>query len=113
MHHLFVTLILKEVRCFAGVALGRSQPAMSQAITRLERATGARLFDRTAREVRLTAEGKALLPYAERMIESAAAFSAEAARLARPTIHLAYSPLVRGPAAGGARRPAGGAPRAA
>jgi DNA-binding transcriptional LysR family regulator len=121
VHHLFVTLILKEVRCFAGVAarlsfsaaaadLGRSPPAMSQAIIRLERATGARLFDRTAREVRLTAEGKALLPYAERMIESAAAFSAEAVRLARPTIHLAYPPLVGGLAARVARRLAGRAP---
>lgn len=97
--------MLRELDCFARVAdrlsfsnaaadLGMSQPAMSQAITRLERATGVRLFDRTAREVRLTGAGKALLPYAEQALDAARAFTAEAARLARPTIHLAYPPLV-------------------
>ncbi len=121
VHHLFVVLMLKEIQCFAGVAarlsfsgaaadLGLSQPAMSQAITRLERAAGVRLFDRTAREVRLTAAGKALLPYAEQVLESASAFSAEAARLARPTIHLAYPPLVGALAARIARRMAGRTP---
>ncbi len=105
MHHGFVLLMLREIQCFARVAerlsfsaaaadVGMSQPAMSQAITRLERATGVRLFERSAREVRLTAAGKALLAYAEQVIDSVQAFGAEAARLARPTIHLAYPPLV-------------------
>jgi DNA-binding transcriptional LysR family regulator len=113
--------MLKEIHCFARVAgrlsfsaaaadLGMSQPAMSQAITRLERAAGVRLFERTAREVRLTAEGKALLPYAEQVLESAHAFTAESARLARPTIHLAYPPLVGTLAARIARRLAGRTP---
>jgi DNA-binding transcriptional LysR family regulator len=121
MHHVLVLLMLKELDCFARVAgrlsfskaaadLGMSQPAMSQAITRLERATGVRLFDRTAREVRLTAEGKALLPYAEQVLESARTFTAEAARLARPTIHLAYPPLVGTLAARVVRRLAGRSP---
>ncbi|NUT38857.1 MAG: LysR family transcriptional regulator [Thermoactinospora sp.] len=114
-------LMLREIHCFAGVAarlsfsaaaadLGMSQPAMSQAITRLERAAGVRLFERTAREVRLTAEGRALLPYAEQVLESAQAFTAEAVRLARPTIHLAYPPLVGTLAARIARRLAGRSP---
>lgn len=105
MHHGFVLLMLREIQCFARVAerlsfsaaaadVGMSQPAMSQAITRLERATGVRLFERSAREVRLTAAGKALLAYAEQVIDSVQAFGAEAARLAWPTIHLAYPPLV-------------------
>jgi DNA-binding transcriptional LysR family regulator len=105
MHHVLVLLMLREIQCFARVAerlsfsaaaaeLGMSQPAMSQAVTRLERATGTRLFERSAREVRLTAQGKALLPYAEQVIDAVRAFSDEAARLARPTIHLAYPPLV-------------------
>lgn len=113
--------MLREIHCFVGVAgrlsfsaaaadLGMSQPAMSQAITRLERAAGVRLFARTAREVRLTAEGRALLPYAEQVLESAQAFTAEAARLARPTIHLAYPPLVGTLAARIARRLAGRSP---
>jgi DNA-binding transcriptional LysR family regulator len=111
-------LMLREIHCFTRVAdrlsfsaaaadLGMSQPAMSQAITRLERAAGVKLFDRTAREVRLTAEGKALLPYAEQMLESARAFTSEAARLSRPSIHLAYPPLVGTLAARIVRRLAG------
>jgi DNA-binding transcriptional LysR family regulator len=118
---LFVMLILKEIQCFVRVAAklsfsaaaadqGMSQPAMSQAITRLERAAGVRLFERSARQVRLTAEGKALLPYAEQVLESAAAFSAEAARLARPTIHLAYPPLIGALAARIVRRMASRTP---
>ncbi|MBT2234120.1 LysR family transcriptional regulator [Nonomuraea sp. NEAU-A123] len=114
-------LMLKEVQCFTRVAarlsfsvaaadLGMSQPAMSQAITRLERATGTRLFDRTARAVRLTAAGKALLPHADELLAAATAFAAEAARLARPTIHLAYPPLVGALAARVARRLAGRTP---
>ncbi|MFI7424601.1 LysR family transcriptional regulator [Nonomuraea sp. NPDC049684] len=113
--------MLKEIHCFLLVAerlgfsaaaadLGMSQPAVSQAITRLERAAGVRLFERNAREVRLTAEGKGLLPYARQVLESAQAFTAEAARLARPTIHLAYPPLVGALAARIARRLAGRAP---
>ncbi|MEV4368884.1 LysR family transcriptional regulator [Nonomuraea sp. NPDC049637] len=113
--------MLKEIHCFLLVAerlgfsaaaddLGMSQPAVSQAITRLERAAGVRLFERNAREVRLTAEGKGLLPYARQVLESAQAFTAEAARLARPTIHLAYPPLVGTLAARIARRLAGRAP---
>lgn len=113
--------MLREIHCFTRVAarlgfsaaaadLGMSQPAMSQAITRLERAAGVRLFERTAREVRLTAEGRALLPYAEQVLESAQAFTAEAVRLARPTIHLAYPPLVGTLAARIARRLAGRSP---
>ncbi|MET8986206.1 LysR family transcriptional regulator [Nonomuraea wenchangensis] len=114
-------LMLREIHCFTRVAarlsfsaaaadLGMSQPAMSQAITRLERASGVRLFERSAREVRLTAAGKALLPYAEQALESVAAFTAEAARLARPTIHLAYPPLVGTLAARVVRRLAGRVP---
>jgi DNA-binding transcriptional LysR family regulator len=113
--------MIREIDCFARVAArlsfsraaadaGISQPAMSQAITRLERATGVRLFERTARSVRLTAEGRALLPYAEQALRAASAFSAEAARLARPTIHLAYPPLAGALAARVARRLAGRRP---
>jgi DNA-binding transcriptional LysR family regulator len=66
-----------------------------------------RLFERTSRDVQLTTAGKALLPYAETLLDAAAAFGAEAARLAapaRPTIRLAYPPLVGALAARVARR---------
>ncbi|MFC4058490.1 LysR family transcriptional regulator [Planomonospora corallina] len=109
---------LRDVRCFVLVArhlgfsraaaeLRLSQPAVSQAVGRLERSLGVRLFDRTSREVRLSTPGKALLPYAEAMLESAAAFTEEAARLAvpdKPLVRLAYAPLAGALAARAARR---------
>ncbi len=91
----------------AAAELGMSQPAVSQAIGRLERALELRLFERTSREVQLSDPGKVLLPYAESLLEQAGAFSAEASRLAAPTgrtIRLAYCPLVGGLAARVARR---------
>ena len=108
----------RDIACFVVVArhlsfsraareLGLSQPAVSQAIARLERGLGVTLFARTSREVRLSDEGKVLLPYAETMLDHAGAFVAEAARLAggaRPPIRLAYCPLVGGLAARVARR---------
>jgi DNA-binding transcriptional LysR family regulator len=109
---------LRDIGCFAAVAgdlsfsraaarLEMSQPAVSQAIARLERTLDLRLFERTSREVRLTDAGRALLPYAEALLEQAATFSAEAARLAGPqgkAIRLAYDPLVGTLAAQVARR---------
>ncbi|GAA4576034.1 LysR family transcriptional regulator [Planotetraspora kaengkrachanensis] len=109
---------LRDIGCFALVArhlsfsraaaeLGVSQPAVSQAIGRLERSLGVRLFDRTSRDVRLSHTGKALLPDAEALLQAAARFSAEAARLAvpaGPTIRLAYPSLVGTLAARVARR---------
>jgi DNA-binding transcriptional LysR family regulator len=114
---------LREIACFAQVArhlsfsraareLGLSQPAVSQAVGRLERTLGLRLFDRTSREVQLSDQGKLLLPYAEELLDQAASFAAEAARLAVPAespIRLAYCPLV-GALARVARRRARHAP---
>ncbi|MER7009554.1 LysR family transcriptional regulator [Dactylosporangium sp. NPDC000555] len=115
---------LRDIECFALVArhrsfsraaaaLGLSQPAVSQAIARLERELGLRLFARTSREVAPTDAGAALLPHAEAVLEQAAGFAAEAARLAVPapdTIRLAYAPLAGGFAARVARRLAGRKP---
>lgn len=99
---------LRDLGCFARVArrrsfslaaddLGLSQPAVSQAIARLEGSSGVRLFHRDSRTVELTEGGRTLLAFAEAVLEQAAAFTAEAARLARPAgsaIALAYAPLV-------------------
>jgi DNA-binding transcriptional LysR family regulator len=109
---------LRDVDCFALVArhrsfsraavhLGQSQPATSQAVGRLERALGVRLFERNNRAVRLTEAGAALLPYAEAVLAAVEALAAEAARQAEPartTIRLAYPPLVGALAARIARR---------
>jgi DNA-binding transcriptional LysR family regulator len=108
----------REVACFVRVAsslsfsraaasLGMSQPAVSQAVARLERSLGVRLFERSSRSVRLTDDGKVLLPYAEGLLEHTSAFLAEAARLASApagTIRLAYCPVVAALAARVVRR---------
>jgi DNA-binding transcriptional LysR family regulator len=106
---------LRDVACFARVAerrsfsraaadLGLSQPAVSQAIGRLERALGVTLFARSSRSVRPTPAGRALVPYAEALLDAAAALAAEAARQATPSIRFAYPPLVGALAARVARR---------
>jgi DNA-binding transcriptional LysR family regulator len=50
----------------AATRLGRTQPAVSLALQRLETELGERLLDRSAREVVLTDAGKAVLDYARR-----------------------------------------------
>jgi len=52
----------------AATALGRTQPAVSQQIRRLEDILGYRLVRRTAHGVAMTAEGEAFLPLAERIL---------------------------------------------
>ncbi len=46
-----------------------TQSAVSQQIRALEDEIGGRLFDRSAKKIRLTAEGEALLAYAERLFD--------------------------------------------
>ena len=51
----------------AAARLHRTQPAVSQAIRRLEEGLGERLFDRSSKGGRLTEAGTILLDYAERL----------------------------------------------
>jgi DNA-binding transcriptional LysR family regulator len=74
--------VLKEVAALgsfsaAAEALSYTQPAISQQIAALERATGSRLVDRTSRGVRLTDAGRALVEHAEVVIARLAAAEAE------------------------------------
>jgi DNA-binding transcriptional LysR family regulator len=46
-----------------------NQPQMSNRIRALEQQVGFRLFDRSSREVRLTAHGMSLLPHARRLLD--------------------------------------------
>jgi DNA-binding transcriptional LysR family regulator len=52
----------------AAEALGRTQPAVSQAIQRLEQETGEILFDRSSKDGTLTYAGELLLDYARQML---------------------------------------------
>jgi DNA-binding transcriptional LysR family regulator len=53
----------------AALALGYTQPAVSRQISALEQATGAHLFDRLPRGVRLTDQGRCLLVHAEAVLD--------------------------------------------
>ena len=52
----------------AAMKLHRTQPAVSQAVRRLEESLGERLFDRATKDAGLTDAGKLLKEYAERML---------------------------------------------
>jgi DNA-binding transcriptional LysR family regulator len=54
--------------------LNLTQPTITLRIRALEAAAGARLFDRTRRQIRLTSAGAALLPRADRMMALAEEF---------------------------------------
>jgi DNA-binding transcriptional LysR family regulator len=66
-----VLIGLAEAGSFSRAAecLHRSQPAVSQAIRRLEDEVQAQLLDRSSRKVALTAAGTTLLAYAKRMVQ--------------------------------------------
>src|SRR5699024_6456577 len=51
----------------AGEMLFMSQPSVSTKIKSLEQQLGAPLFERTGKEIYLSEEGKAFLPYAEKI----------------------------------------------
>ena len=55
----------------AALALGLSQPRISERIALLERELGGALFRRTGRRLEPTAMGEALLPFAERLLSLA------------------------------------------
>jgi DNA-binding transcriptional LysR family regulator len=67
----FVTVAAERSFSKAATRLHRTQPAISQAVRRLEEEVGERLFDRTAKDGKLTEAGRVLLEYAERLMRLA------------------------------------------
>src|SRR5690349_24004315 len=72
-------MTFEDLRVFCAVAaersfskaakkLRRTQPAVSQAIRRLEQSAGERLVDRSSRDGTLTDAGEMLLDYAHRLL---------------------------------------------
>lgn len=61
--------------------LGQGQPAVSQAMQRLEKQLGMRLFDRSSRVPRLTAKGEALVAATQRLHDDLATFQALVGRI--------------------------------
>ena len=67
----FVTVAAEHSFSRAAIKLCRTQPAVSQAIRRLEEDLGERLFDRSTKCATLTQAGDALLPEAIRLLRMA------------------------------------------
>jgi DNA-binding transcriptional LysR family regulator len=65
--NVFMTVAAERSFSRAAVKLSRTQPAVSQAIKRLEDALGERLFDRSSKDGMLTAAGEVLLDYGRRL----------------------------------------------
>ncbi len=64
----FVTVARERSFSKAAARLHRTQPAVSQAVRRLEDELGEKLFDRTAKDGKLTEAGRVLFDYAERLM---------------------------------------------
>jgi DNA-binding transcriptional LysR family regulator len=67
----FVTVANERSFSRAATRLHRTQPAISQAVRRLEDELGERLFDRSAKDGKLTEAGRVLLDYAQRLMRLA------------------------------------------
>ena len=63
----FLTVASERSFSRAAAKLHRTQPAVSQAIRRLEDEMGERLFDRSSKDGTLTEAGRVLREYAERL----------------------------------------------
>lgn len=63
-----VTVAREKSFSRAAEMLNRTQPAVSQAVQRLEREIGEKLFDRSSKDGTLTAAGDVLLEYAKQML---------------------------------------------
>jgi len=70
LSELRVFLRVADERSFsrAAMKLHRTQPAVSQAVRRLEDSVGERLFDRATKDASLTEAGRLLRDYAERLL---------------------------------------------
>ncbi|OBJ86782.1 hydrogen peroxide-inducible genes activator [Mycobacterium asiaticum] len=93
----FVAVAEKRHFGSAATTLGVSQSTLSQALAGLEAGLGARLVERSTRQVRVTAEGVRLLPMARATIEAADTFTNAAARVSDPlqgSIRLGLIPTV-------------------
>ncbi|WP_371778284.1 LysR family transcriptional regulator [Streptosporangium subroseum] len=76
----FVTAVRAGSISRAATALGRTQPALSQQLRKLERAVGSPLLHRAPSGVSPTRAGEELLPYAERILALSAQALAETGR---------------------------------
>ena len=87
INQLEVLVTVARERSFSRAAevLGRTQPAISQAIQRLELDVGEKLFDRSSKDGTLTIAGEVLLDYGRQMMNLR--YSAQAALVEMRNLH--------------------------
>ena len=87
INQLEVLVTVARERSFSRAAevLGRTQPAISQAIQRLELDVGEKLFDRSSKDGTLTTAGEVLLDYGRQMMNLR--YSAQAALVEMRNLH--------------------------
>ncbi len=87
INQLEVLVTVAGERSFSRAAevLGRTQPAISQAIRRLEQEVGEKLFDRSSKDGTLTFAGEVLLDYARQMLNLR--YSAQTALVEMRNLH--------------------------
>lgn len=99
LKQLRVFLSVAQFRSFskAGDAIGLTQPAVSRAIRELENALGAKLLDRTTRDVELTVIGQRLSNQLDRVLNELEGVLEEARKegeLAHGTVHIGSVPTL-------------------
>ena len=87
INQLEVLVTVARERSFSRAAevLNRTQPAVSQAVRRLEEEVGEKLFDRSSKDGTLTFAGEVLLDYARQMLNLR--YSAQAALVEMRNLH--------------------------
>lgn len=87
INQLEVLVTVASERSFSRAAevLNRTQPAISQAVRRLEQEVGEKLFDRSSKDGTLTFAGEVLLDYARQMLNLR--YSAQAALVEMRNLH--------------------------
>jgi LysR family transcriptional regulator, hca operon transcriptional activator len=85
LRHLRYFMMVANEQSFTKAAqkLFTTQPSLSQQIKDLEQEVGVQLLDRSARQIRLTQEGQAFLPYAQAAIDNAHMAIASARQVAQ------------------------------
>ena len=91
---IFVTVAKEKSFTKASELLGVTQSAVSQSIAALEKASGARLFERLKGETVLTPSGRIFLCYAEKVMEDFAAMSVIFTPVEETTVRVMADPQV-------------------
>lgn len=93
---LYYFTVLAEEKHFGAAArrIGIEQPPLSLQIQKLERQVGGLLFERTSRQIKLTAIGEVLLPEAESLLEQTHRMMEKVKQLGRGekgTLHIGFA----------------------